>query len=192
MNPLETAGAFATIVGLVGSFLNEQRNRDAHDIEEFYLWLKDHGHNEIQEKIEANQKTAISIKALLANGIDVMLQRLEKLDSMLLMVASQIEGINEVAGALGNGPILSGQAIELLKQLEKRRASGFFELYIRGGELELNINEGGRLEYEDPRFIEDDLATLVELGFLSRESMSKGGNKYRVRRLVTKFLALNA
>ena len=191
MAPLDGASAFATIVGLIINFVTERRSRESHDIDDFYSWLKEHGHDDMQHKIESNQITAVSIKALLTESKETMQQRFSELDEALVLMAGRMEGLQEVAKAIKPNSVLSDQALEILRQLEKKGASGFYEIPMSGDQLCLQVNEGGHLSYDDRRFIEDDLETLVELGFLTKMRTSTGGNKYRFRRIAAKFLALN-
>ena len=78
----------------------------------------------------------------------------------------------------------------MLRQLEDQQASGFFALKVMGGKSILHSYEGGQLDYEDSRFIEDDLNTLVELGFLRLGHTPKGENKYGFTRTASEYVKL--
>ncbi len=189
MEPLTIASSFATIVGLITNFIAERRNSENININEFLSWVSEHGFEDLRSQIESNQKTTISIKALLTESSDVVLERFSKLDNVMASVASEIQGVKELATAILPNINISEQAINLLSQLEKKQASGFFELKVFGGPT-LEIYEGGQLKFEEPRFLEDDLNTLVKLGFLRHELSPRGDNKYGFTRAASEYVKM--
>lgn len=189
MDPLTLSSSFATIVGLISNFIAERRNTDAVEINDFLKWVSEHGFEDLRVQIEANQQTAISIKALLAEGTEIVLERLTKLDNVMASVASEVQGVRELAVAISPNLAISEQAVNLLCQLEAKQASGFFALKFYGGSV-FEIFEGGQLDYSEPRFIDDDLNTLVKLGFLRHEISSKGTDRYGFTRSASDYIKL--
>jgi len=189
MEPLTAATSFATIIGLISNFIAERRNSENVDINDFLAWVSDHGFDDLRGQIEANQKTTVSIKALLTENSEVVLERLNTLDNVLASVASEVQGVKELAIATVPNISISEQSVSLLRQLEEKEASGFFELKVYGGSV-FEAFEGGQLEYSEPRFVEDDLNTLVKLGFLRHEVSAKGTSRYGFTRAASTYVKL--
>lgn len=69
------------------------------------------------------------------------------------------------------------QAVSILSQMREKKASEV--LYLRGDrEPGLLTPTAGNLVYEDPQFLEDDLAKLVEIGLLRMSYTSAGNPNY--------------
>lgn len=68
--------------------------------------------------------------------------------------------------------------MSVLKQLEESGASKMLEVRHLGGCSYQFTDVPGTLKFNDPRFLEDDLNTLVEYGLLRHEISSQGNNVY--------------
>lgn len=180
MEPISIATAFASIVGLLGQFQASRGSADQADYKEFLQWLVDSNHEEVKSLIETNTKTAIGIKALLNQNHDVLLQKLDALDSALSSFGSLIPGFSDISSGLyPSGGQLSEQAKQLLTQFQNTGASKVLEYHTLDG-VSLKYLDGKEREMtiSDPRFLEDDLKTLVELGLLRQDYNEKGDNLY--------------
>lgn len=143
-------------------------------------WLVDTNHKEVKALIESNTKTAIGIKALLNQNHDVLIQKLDALDSALSSFGSLIPGFSDISSGLyPSGGQLSEQAKEILSQFQKSGASKILELRTYDGIDLMYLDSNEReMKISDPRFLEDDLKTLVELGLLRHDLNGKGDNLY--------------
>lgn len=180
MEPISVATAFASVIGLLGQFQASRGSADQADFNEFLQWLVDSNHEEVKSLIESNTKTAIGIKALLNQNHDVLLQKLDALDSALSSFGSLIPGFSDISSGLyPSRSQLSEQAKEILSQFQSSGASKILELRTFDG-VELMYLDGNEREMKisDPRFLEDDLKTLVELGLLRHDFNRKGDNLY--------------
>ncbi len=179
MDPLSTASAFATIVGLIGQFRGEKSGGKQSDFNDFLEWLIKTQHEDLKLLLETNTRATIGIKALLNEDREVILQKLESLDIALSSFASGISGFAEVAEAINPDSSLSKQAIAILCQFDKSGGSKLLESHNSSG-MALLILDGssGNIEIQEPRFIEDDLRSLVELRLLRHDYNSKGDNLY--------------
>ncbi|MBN1665170.1 MAG: hypothetical protein JW943_16360 [Deltaproteobacteria bacterium] len=169
MDPLTIVSSFATIVGLLSNYKSERRNMNEDEYTGFIEWLNEKRHDELVGYIENNQNLSISIKALLNQQNDVILAQFKKLDDMLLILASQLDGFSSIAKAVQADPIISDQALLIVKQLVESQASCFMEHKVMTGGLNEYIILGGKsvcIKYDEPQFMEDDLNRLVELGLL--------------------------
>jgi hypothetical protein len=184
MDPLSTASAFATIVGLLASFRAERKSTSDDEYKEFLSWLNEKRHNEIIHLLEQNNKTAISVKSFLSQDREVVLSKLRSLEEMLVYLSSQLEGVSEIALSLHPGCEISEQALNILKQLVDSGGSTFLvsEAMNRDPVLLLLDSDSRQIEYEDYRFLKDDLSILVELGLLRVDFNSNGNELYIITR----------
>jgi hypothetical protein len=183
MDPLTSATTFASLVGLIGQFRSERSSLSQNDFNEFLEWLVKVQHESLKGLLETNVKATIGIKAILNEDRDAVLSKLESINSALSSFASGIPGFSEVVEAINPSTLLSKQAISLLCQFEDSQGSKLLETHHLGG-MSLHLLDGneGQINVNEPRFIEDDLRTLVKLGLLALNYNSKGENLYKYTR----------
>lgn len=189
---MEPVSAFATIVGLLATFKNERKIKSDNEYKEFIEWLNEHQHREIIDLLELNTNTTISIKALLNQDREMLLGKLESIDQMLASISSQIDGFGDLAQSLKPGFELSEQALSILRQIEEAQASAFLVMKVMGGQIMMLLidGNGSQIEYNEPRFLEDDYETMVSLGLLLQDFNSKGEPVYRITRQASKLVQL--
>lgn len=179
MDPLSLTSAFATIVGLIGQFRGEKSGQEQATLHDFMQWLIETNHEELKEILEKNSKASEGIKNILQEDRELFLKKLEGINNALLSFASGVSGFSSLAEAINPDAQLSKQAISILLQFEEKQASKALEANFFGG-MSLLLLDGasGNIEYDEPRFIEDDLKSLIELGLLRHDYNSKGDNLY--------------
>lgn len=185
MDPLTATASFATIVGLLSNFKSE---RSGTQLSDFIEWLKDKRHEDVVLSIEQNQMLAIQLKSLLSVNHQELVQRLNSLDEILASVASHIQTFSSLATTVKPSTVLSEQAISIVKQFAASGANECWEHKFLGpeGPSYQFIGGSGELEVTEPRFIEDDLNTLVDLGILRLDYGSKGTRKFIITRQAMK------
>lgn len=183
MEPLATAAAFATIVGLVGQFRGERSAAQQPNLEEFKEWLEKEQRNDINTLIDQQAKMTEGIKIILAEERDMFLDKLETINNALISYSSHINGFSQIAESINPSLTLSNQAISILKQFETSQASKALE-HNNLSEMHLILidGNGGAMEIEEQRFVEDDLNKLVEIGLLIHGYNSSGKNLYTYTR----------
>lgn len=182
MDPLALSGAFATVVGLLANFKAE---RTGANLDEFMLWLRDHHQEQLAEAITSNQTLARELSTMLAEKHEVLVSRLDELHRQIRDVASHMEGFRGLAQAISGLPELSEQARSVLRQIAESGAKFVLEHKLSTGRpTEFIFIDGaiGQVQYEDPRFINEDLERLVSLQLLRVEYTSKGARKFSVTR----------
>jgi len=190
---MEWATAFSTIVGLIASFKSENRAQANDEYNDFLEWLGEKRHDEIISLLNINTKASISIKALLNQDRATLLDKLEAIDKMLATISSQIGGFSELAHAIKPGFELSDQAMEILRQMENGQSSAFLKVTFLSGETVMQAFDGrtGEINYNEPRFLEDDLNTLVATGMLMKSHNKNGDSVYRITRQASKLVNLS-
>lgn len=179
MDPLTAASTFATIVGLIGQFKGERPDQEESDLKDFLEWLIQSNHKDLKELLEKNSQASDGIKTILKEDREIFLQKLEAINNALSSFSSGISGFADVAEAISPTNLLSKQAISILYQFEESLGSKLLELNSFGGMNLLVIDgNGGSIDIAEPRFIEDDLKYMIELGLLRLDYNSKGENLY--------------
>lgn len=190
MDPMTAATAFATTVSLLADFVAHRGVHEGKSFDEFMAWLSEKRHDEIKALLELNTSTTIGIKALLSENQKEILDRLHSLDKSLAIFAAGFDAFRGVAEATHPTAALSPQAISLLEQFNDSGASKVLMHQGPAG-TDLYIVDGptnGSLQFSDLRFLEDDLTTLVELGFLGLEHADNGGRLFLFKRVAARFV----
>ena len=114
--------------------------------------------------------------------------KLSGLDYAMVELASQIDGIQEVARAIAPQAELSDQAFSILKQLNDSGGSVFLEMKMPGGTTYQVMDASAQIQIEEPRFVEDDLEQLCRLGLLLQDFNNKGDRLFRITRASVKYV----
>ena len=191
MEPLTAATTFATLVSLLADFVAHRGANESKDLDSFTSWLAEQRHDELRALIQSSSTTAISIKALLNDSRETILERLSSLDRTLAAVAAGMDSYRDIAQAAYPEATLSAQALSLLDHFYDSGASAILESMYYGGEIVLNTLDGpgnSQLTYSEPRYIKDDLETLVEYGFLGLDFNGKGQRMFKFKRTAAAFV----
>lgn len=191
MDPVSTATVFSTLVSLLADFVGHRNANEGKSFDEFMAWLSERRHEEIKKILEGNADTAVSIKALLGETQREILDRLRSLDQSMASVASGIGAYRDIAEAAHPGVSMSPQAMSILYEFNDSGASKIVCMQFADGTKSLPVVDGprsGSLTVTEPRFLEDDLAILVELGFLGLGYNGKGESLYSFRRTAAAFV----
>ncbi|AOH37501.2 hypothetical protein BGP89_09060 [Luteimonas sp. JM171] len=183
MEPITTAAAFASIVGLLSDFVSHRDTSDAKGFDDFMAWLSENRHEELRNLLQSNTTTTLSIKALFNESRQEIIDRLSSLDKSLASVASGIDLYRGLAASIHPEALLSEQAMSVLGQFYDSGASKLLEGKMMSGVILLFIDgKNGTVEFPEPRFIEDDLDTLLSLGLLGLTHNGKGERVFKFTR----------
>ncbi|TXH75653.1 MAG: hypothetical protein E6Q88_03400 [Lysobacteraceae bacterium] len=148
-------------------------------------WLTENRHDEIRGMLLSNAATTVSVKSLLMDSRQIILERLSSLDKTLATVASGIEQYRDLALIAYPSSELSDQAYAILEQFYDSGATAVLEVKYLSDPIELAYIDGpdnGSITYTEPRFVEDDLTTLVELGLLGIDHNGRGKRIFKFKR----------
>lgn len=182
--------AFATIVSLLADFVAHRNANDGKSFDEFMAWLSEQRHDEIRSLLELNTNTTIGIKALLGENQREILERLQSLDRQMASFAAGFDSYRSLAQAAHPTAALSPQAISLLEQFYDSGASKILQLQMDGatGLLIIDGPSNGDLQVSDPRFVQDDLTALVEMGLLDLDHNGHGDRMYLFKRTAARLV----
>ena len=189
MDPLTLAFSFSTIVGLICNYRSEKNKQEEENYSDFLSWLSKTNHDEIKELIKSNSKISQGIEKLLLENRDLFLEKLKSIEEVVLKLSSQIPGFDSLAKAINQNLEISKQAISIISQLDKTGSSKMLEAGFDQGISLIVFGNNLHLTIEEPRFLEDDLNTLVDLGFLLKDYNSNGSALYTLTRTAVKFVA---
>lgn len=187
MDPLSAAGTFASIVGLICNFKSERNSYTSNEYQEFIGWLEEKRHGEIIEIIKANSDLCSGINKFLQEDNKIIKDNLNALGDIMLKLSSRIEGLSGIALAINTRNQISEQSLKILRQFEDSASSFFIEIKLHGRSV-FQFDKGGQIEYEEPRFVEDDILTLLDLGMLRLDYNSKGGRVFYITRNAVEYL----
>lgn len=180
MDYTELANGFATIVGLLSSFISHRKG-DNNGHEEFFEWLKEH-HEALSNKILANNKITDEIRSMLNQDRDFLLKKFSELDNRIATTACSFTITRGLAKAMKPGAELSDQAVSILEQLVDSGGSWLLEIRSKDG-VKLIIYDGdGNIDIKEPRFLDDDLRSLVNAELLLHGLNDAGDSKYTLTR----------
>ena len=180
VDPLTAATTFATLVSLISDFRDKHKEVAADSHEKFLEWLSENKHDEIKVILEQNQATVISIKAILNQDYAIISEKLQSIDSKLASLLSEDVLFSKLVEAIHPEQMLSRQAVSILMQFENSEASKAMESISMDGTSCYMFLDGNQrvINYDEPRFIKDDFAKLIELNLLRKTFNSDGKPMY--------------
>ena len=190
---MEITGAFASIVGLICNFANEQRNKEEVDYKDFLLWLDSKHRKEIKNLINDNQLLSLSIKKLIGDSTSELLNKIDSIDHQLASLSCANPIFDSLAEAVYPESKLSTQALSILKQFQRSAAQQMLTLKHRQHYQVtfLAATEHFDFEYSSARFFEDDLDALCSLGLIKSIPTVKSDQlKFSYTRKAEEFLGL--
>jgi len=185
---VEVISSMATIIGLLSNFKSERRATSDDEYKEFVEWLDKKRHTAVIEEINSNHLLGMGIKALLNRNHESVINKLSILDDSLVTLASQIDGFKEIASAISKHSELSDQAISIVKQLIASGGSIFLEIKMKGISMFQVMDASGSIEYDDPRFLDDDLKQLCKLELLIPSTNKSNGRVFNLTRFAVKYI----
>lgn len=188
MDPLTGAGALATLVGLIGQYKSSRDAASGKDFEGFLRWLIQAGQDDLKHAIEASHATSVGIKALLNVHYSDFVERLARIESALAGFASSVEGFEALAAITKPNSLLSSQALDFLRFYESSGSGKLLELKIMRRTEFHSLDASGGWAADEPRFMEDDLCQLVNLGLLTVEHNKKGDRIFHFTRRASDLL----
>ena len=139
--------------------------------------------------ISSSSEALGEIEKVLSENHEVIITKLQKIDEILSTLAKNMDLLGGLAESMYHSAGISDQAIDILRQLVKSPSSDFMKHRVGPSTDALILMQGGgQINFEEPRFIDDDLNTLVNCGFLRLSYGSKSSEIYSITRDATKFI----
>lgn len=188
MELTKTTGAFTAIVGLLCLFRAEQRRVPADEYQSFMDWLAEKNHDGVVKTFEQNPKLALAVDSFLQQGHKRVMSTLEFTDKSLTQMASHMEGLEDVSRAIAPDHELPEQAYSILEQLVASEGSAFVKIKTLVGTAYQLMDASGQLRVDEPRFADDDIEQLCDLGLLLSERDTGGSHVFRLTRVGANYI----
>lgn len=184
------AFAFATIAGLIFSFYSGREGKA--DLEELKNWMNENNYGYMIEIIDNNKSLQEDLNAFLEQNHNQIMSQLSTMNSLMVTVASRLEGkgIGSIASSFLPNEGLSNQAVDVLRQFVESDSARMLHIQTWSFEGLDNIYslDNGGVEYSEPRFIEDDMNSLVDAGLITKTLGKNGGFIYKITRQAVQFI----
>ena len=181
------ANSFATIVQLLGIFTQERKNIKDLSHRDFIEWLEYHRHEDIKNFIANTAAVQTDVNHLLRQDHAQILDELDNINRNFATLLSRIGDFRGLAATIMPSAGISDQAYHILRQFVDSGSSYFCVIKTMNGNRHLQLERGGHVNYNDLRFIVDDLNQLVSLQLITREIESSGQELYRITRNAVSF-----
>ena len=190
MDIVTTASAFATIVQLLAIYKQEGNGAKSDSSQAFLAWLETHRHQDIKDLISRSYDLTVELDKILHQDHELIIARMQEIEHVLAVIASRSEPFHGLVQLLAPEAVLSGQALGFLKQVVCSQATEIAKYTHTGGASIQLVPDGGELEVSEPRFVEDDLNTLVAMGLLSLRMGAPGTTLYGITRNAARIVEL--
>lgn len=179
----------STLLSALGLYASERNTYEANSSQEFMEWLAQHHFTKLKSAIESHHQATLAVEQLLREDHRLLIEKLDKIEGLLGCLASGIDDLGRLSLALNPVKTLSDQAISILRQLIDSGASAFVAGRTYDGPyLVLIGGRGGEIQFDDERYLDDDLETLARLDVLNLSSNSEGKPMYGITRTAEKVL----
>jgi hypothetical protein len=198
---MEPFSSLATIIGLVSIWKSEGRARSGDEYNDFIQWLNEKRHSKLIDNLESNYLLGLQIKQLLAKNHAELEKSLSNLDAMLLQLASQVDEFREIAKIIDPKQNVSDQALYILKCIIDSTSSSiqmksinFLDVDWGASDNEEHevsmgfVDGSGAIPIDEPKFLQDDLSTLVKLELLLISEVGTSLPTYTITRFAAKYI----
>lgn len=187
MDAASLSTTLATLVGLICNYRQEKGGREQLSHQKFMEWLEYHRHEEVKTLISTTFHLQQEVDSLLREDGARLAAKLNGVESMLAQLLSRIEGFQPIVGKIHPQTELSVQAVGILTAFVESGA-GFLSIFQGSDGPRFNFvpisNSGDVPTYApgEPRFFDDDIRALRDLGLLNEDFNSSGKPFYRLSR----------
>jgi len=185
MDAITLANSFAAIVGLLVTF---QSTRDQANISDFLEWLRENNNENTAIVIENDIELQRQLSAFIGQNHDEVMSQLSKLNNLMVSVASRMDGLSGLASTFELNNSLSDQAIGVLRQFVNSKSKSIYRVETIDGEVNYLLMSDGNIEYDDSRFIDADVQSLVDNKLITKTSLSSNEFSYGITRQAVAFI----
>jgi hypothetical protein len=181
VDSITLASAFATIIGLVCNFRQEQASEASLTTDDFFQWLNDHKHEIIRHQIQGNAELLNGIAGLLQANRETLIERFDRINLLLAQLLSKVDGFRPLVHSIYPTVEFSEQAVGILRIFVESGGKELALFHVSNGLLLQVVGVTG-FENLEPRFLEDDLDTLCKHGFVTRGLQDSTVQYFRLTR----------
>lgn len=161
---MDLVTALATIVQLIGMFRQEQGLREDLTHRQFIEWLEYHRHEQLKELISHTFHLSQEVDRLLREDQQTILAKLNDINSIVADILRHVEGFGAITETLAPEAGLSEDAVATIRLFDQSGARTLVLLPDDTGVMFAEVQQAA--QFDDTRFLEDDLDSLVTRGML--------------------------
>lgn len=178
------------IVGLLATFYSIKN--DNAGLDEFKEWLIETNNEYAIKIIENHHQLQDGLSVMMNANHDENMAQLYQLTDLIGDIANKIESSAKLGSSYKTNPELSEQAISVLRQFVESGSSTIYHMKLNSGrglphQYTLN-GTGENIQYDEPKFIEEDIESLVSKELITKTLGSKGGKTYNITRRAVAFI----
>ena len=185
MDAITLANSFAAMVGLLVSF---QSTRDETNLSDFLEWLRENNNANTAHIIENNTELQQQLSIFISQNHDEVMMQLSTLNNLMVSIASRMDGLSGLALKFNDTYGLSDQAINVLHQFVNSKSKSIYRVETIDGEVNYLLMSDGNIEYDDSRFIDADVQSLVDNKLITKEALSSSDFSYGITRQAVVFI----
>ncbi len=185
MDAITLANSFAAMVGLLVSF---QSTRDETNLSDFLEWLRENNNANTAHIIENNTELQQQLSIFINQNHDEVMIQLSTLNNLMVSIASRMDGLSGLASTFEFENGLSDQAIDVLRQFANSNSKSMYRCETTDGQVDYLLIGAKSIEYDESRFIDADVQSLVENRLIVKEHSPSDDAVYGITRQATAFI----
>ena len=153
-------------------------------MQELMSWLQSNHHDEIISTLEKNRNLSRSIKLFIVDNHSVVVDKLDEIHRLVLNLYASNQATEDIALLIDPNAKLSNQALDVLKQMNSDEVVSIKKISDLQGHNYCYIDapKNGNILITDKRFIQSDLESLVDSGFLAKSYDPSGAEIFTITR----------
>lgn len=184
---MDSLSLFNTFLSVIGLLANFQSSREHASLEDFIEWLYENDNRNTADIIKNNIELKNQIALFMNQNHEETLKQLSNLNNLMVSIAQRIDGLSGIANNFKTEYQLSEQALRVLREFVNSEGLHIWRLPSLGGTT-YAIDANQTLEISEPRFIDDDLSTMTELGLLKHDINPQGYHRYKITKLAVEYI----
>ena len=165
-----------------------QSIRDEANISDFLEWLRENNNTNTAHIIENNAELQQQLSIFISQNHDEVMMQLSTLNNLMVSIASRMDGLSGLALKFNDTYGLSDQAINVLHQFVNSKSKSIYRVETIDGEVNYLLMSDGNIEYDDSRFIDADVQSLVDNKLITKEALSSNDFSYGITRQAVTFI----
>ena len=158
------------------------------NISDFLEWLRENNNTNTAHIIENNAELQQQLSIFISQNHDEVMMQLSTLNNLMVSIASRMDGLSGLALKFNDTYGLSDQAINVLHQFVNSKSKSIYRVETIDGEVNYLLMSDGNIEYDDSRFIDADVQSLVDNKLITKEALSSNDFSYGITRQAVTFI----
>lgn len=165
------------LIGLLSAWKQDRSSTKDDKFQDFIIWLENHNFQELSRKIHESEQVSRELHSLLSQSYEQIDHKLDAIATAVTELAGKIDGLNTLDRAVSqDADTLSTQAREILKLFADQVGSNRMVASLGHDPCIIFIPENIIYHFDEPRFLNDDVASLANNDLIDHTDYSSGGS----------------